>query len=93
MPLAPTPAPPLQPHPASPHSPPQQHAPAAAAAAAAAASCPVALSPPSESLSLIAAKLESLSLQSEVGAAPPQPHAAGRPSQLRPRPVRRGGGT
>ena len=87
MPLAPTPAPPLQPHPASPHSPPQQHAPAAAA------SCPVALSPPSESLSLIAAKLESLSLQSEVGAAPPQPHAAGRPSQLRPRPVRRGGGT
>ena len=39
------------------------------------------------------AKLESLSLQSEVGAAPPQPHAAGRPSQLRPRPVRRGGGT
>ena len=80
MPLAPTPAPPLQPHPASPHSPPQQHAPAAAAAAA---SCPVTLSPPSESLSL----------QSEVGAAPPQPHAAGRPSQLRPRPVRRGGGT
>ena len=90
MPLAPTPAPPLQPHPASPHSPPQEHAPAAAAAAA---SCPVTLSPPSESLSLIAAKLESLSLQSEVGAAPPQPHAAGRPSQLRPRPVRRGGGT
>ena len=90
MPLAPTPAPPLQPHPVSPHSPPQQHAPAAAAAAA---SCPVTLSPPSESLSLIAAKLESLSLQSEVGAAPPQPHAAGRPSQLRPRPVRRGGGT
>ena len=90
MPLAPTPAPPLQPHPASPHSPPQQHAPAAAAAAA---SCPVALSPPSESLSLIAAQLASLSLQSEVGAAPPQPHAAGRPSQLRPRPVRRGGGT
>ena len=89
MPLAPTPAAPLQPHPASPHSPPQQHAPAAAAAAA---SCPVTLSPPSESLSLIAAKLESLSLQSEVGAAPPQPHAAGRPSQLRPRPVRRGGG-
>lgn len=87
MPLAPTPAPPLQPHPASP---PQQHAPAAAAAAV---SCPVALSPPSESLSLIAAKLASLSLQSEVGAAPPQPHAAGRPSQLRPRPVRRGGGT
>ena len=90
MPLAPTPAPPLQPQPASPHSPPQQDAPAAAAAAA---SCPVTLSPPSESLSLIAAKLESLSLQSEVGAAPPQPHAAGRPSQLRPRPVRRGGGT
>ena len=90
MPLAPTPPPPLQPPPASPRPPPQEHAPAAAAAAA---SCPVALSPPSESLSLIAAKLESLSLQSEVGAAPPQPHAAGRPSQLRPRPVRRGGGT
>ena len=87
MPPPPTPALPLlppQPHQAPPHSsPPQQHAPAAAVAAAALS--PVALSPPSESLSLIAAKLASLSLQSEVGAAPP--HAPGRASRL----VRRGG--